>query len=112
MSLARLKSRLWKCTDDFSPPLWPFACCIRDHLYTTVGGEASGACFVEHQNESKISRVSTRLLIFIFKSLVVFKKLSKGRQGMAATKKPTVGAQFKVSYTIFLKILFLLYFVL
>lgn len=71
-----------------------------------------GGCFVEHQNESKISRVSTRLLIFIVISLVVFKKLSKGRQGMAATKKPTVGAQFKVSYTIFFKTLFLLYFVL
>ena len=61
---------------------------------------------MEHQNESKISRVSTRLLIFIVLSLVVFKKLSKGRQGMAATKKPTVGAQFKVSYTIFLRFSF------
>ena len=60
----------------------------------------------------KVKLVSTRLLIFIVISLVVFKKLSKGRQGMAATKKPTVGAQFKVSYTIFLKIFFLRYFVL
>ena len=60
------------------------------------------ACFAEYQNDSKISSVSSRLLIFIFKSLVVFKKLSKGRQGLAATKKPTVGAQFKVSCTIFL----------
>ena len=32
--------------------------------------------------------------------LYIFKKLSKGRQGMAPTKKPTVGAQFKVGYTV------------